>query len=54
MNRFVALLLLAMTIGVVCHAQDATTTVRSQSSDKHIQIFNSLNYGLSPQIMGVD
>ena len=54
MNRFVALLLLAMTFDVVCQAQDATTTVKSQSSDKHIQIYNSLNYGLSPQIMGVD
>lgn len=54
MGRFIILSLIAMSFSIVCPAQDATTTSKSQSSDKHIQIFNSLNYGLSPQIMGVD
>ena len=39
---------------VVCSAQDATMASKSDASDKHIVISKSLNYGLSPQIMGVD
>ena len=49
---FTAMLLLAACF--TGNAQDATMAAHSGAADKHIVMFNSLNYGLSPQLMGVD
>ena len=54
MKRTTLTLLLTFMVCVAGLSQDATTAVKSSSADKNIVMFNSLNYGLSPQIMGVD